>query len=104
MEAITPMAQSISTYGLYAIVAILSVVVVYLFKQQMALEKELRTTVKQNADETTKLLTQNASEQAKLLSQTTDALKANTQAFQEFQNTLQDLKMTIQLLMERKRP
>ena len=45
MEAIQPVAQSISTYGLYAIIAILCVVVVYLYKEVGDLEKEVRATL-----------------------------------------------------------
>lgn len=90
METITPVAQSLSTYGLYAIVAILAIVVVYLYKRVSDLEKELRTTIQTNA-----------SESSKLIIQTTEALKDNARAFTEFQTTLSELKTAIQFAMEK---
>ena len=101
MEAVTPMAEALSTYGLYAIVAVLAVVVVFLYKRVADLEKELRTTIQANANESSKQLTQNASETAKLLAQTTEVLKDNTRAFIEFQSTLAELKTTLQVAMEK---
>lgn len=97
MEAVTPMAQAISTYGLYAIVAVLAVVVVFLYKRVAELEKELRCVIQQNAKESS----EKASENATLLAQTTEALKDNAKAFSDFQATLAELKTTIQVVMER---
>lgn len=94
MEAIEPVAQSISTYGLYAIIAILCVVVVYLFKKTGDLEKEIRTLLAAKATD--------AAEMAKANAQMIEVLKDNTAAFNNFQATLSEIKTTIQLSMERK--
>lgn len=94
MEAIEPIAQSISTYGLYAIIAILCVVVVYLFKKTGDLEKEIRTLLAAKAND--------AAEMAKMSTQMLEVLKDNTTAFNNFQTTLSEVKTTIQLSMERK--
>ena len=50
MEAIQPVAQSISTYGLYAIIAILCVVAVYLYRQGNEIEKEIHKILKERAE------------------------------------------------------
>ena len=92
MTEITEGAQTLSTFGLYAIVAVLASVVIFLYKRVADLEKELRTT-----------LAQTASESSKMLAQTTEALKDNTTAFINFQTTLSELKSTVQLAMERLR-
>ena len=94
MEAIEPVAQSISTYGLYAIIAILCVVVVYLFKKTGDLEKEIRNLLAAKAAD--------AAEMAKANAQMIEVLKDNTAAFNNFQTTLSEIKTTIQLSMERK--
>lgn len=94
MEAIEPVAQSISTYGLYAIIAILCFVVVYLYKRVGDLEKEIRTLLAAKATD--------AAEIAKTSTQMMEVLKDNTAAFNNFQNTLSEIKTTIQLSMERK--
>ena len=94
VEAIEPVAQSISTYGLYAIIAILCVVVVYLFKKTGDLEKEIRTLLAAKATD--------AAEMAKANAQMIEVLKDNTAAFNNFQATLSEIKTTIQLSMERK--
>lgn len=94
MEAIEPVAQSISTYGLYAIIAILCVVVVYLYKRIGDLEKEIRTLLASKATD--------AAEMAKANAQMIEVLKDNTAAFNNFQTTLSEIKTTIQLSMERK--
>lgn len=97
MDTVAPLAQSISTYGLYAIIAVLCVVVVYLFRRQNALEKEMRDTIRSNAEEGKSY----ASEVARLMSQTTDALKDNTKAFNDVQTALADMRTALQLAMER---
>ena len=94
MEAIEPVAQSISTYGLYAIIAILCVVVVYLYKRIGDLEKEIRTLLASKATD--------AAEMAKANAQMIEVLKDNTAAFNNFQTTLSEIKTTIQLSIERK--
>lgn len=94
MEAIEPVAQSISTYGLYAIIAILCIVVVYLFKKTGELEKEIRSLLAAKAAD--------AAELAKAQTQMLEVLKDNTAAFNNFQTTLSEIKTTIQLSMERK--
>ena len=103
MEAIQPVAQSISTYGLYAIIAILCVVVVYLYKRIGDLEKEVRSMLDAKAEERAKHATENANhaaELAKSQAQMLEGLKDNTAAFNNFQTTLSEIKTTIQLLME----
>lgn len=97
MTDIVSGAGSLSTYGLYFIVAVLAAVVVFLYKRVSDLEKELRENLKTNADVTSRA----AAETAKLLAETTEALKDNTTAFNGFQTTLADLKTTVQLAMER---
>lgn len=94
MDAIEPVAQSISTYGLYAIIAILCFVVVYLYKRIGDLEKEIRSLLATKATD--------AAELAKAQTQMLEVLKDNTAAFNNFQNTLSEFKTTIQLSMERK--
>jgi len=98
MEAIEPVAQSISTYGLYAIIAILCVVVVYLYKRVGDLEKEVRTTLDAKATENAN----HAAELARSQTQMLEVLKDNTKAFNDFQAVLTELKTTIQFSMERK--
>lgn len=90
MQEISEGAQALSTYGLYTIVAVLAVVVVFLYKRVVDLEKELRTTLSSTASET-----------SKLLAQTNEALKDNTKAFCDFQVALMELKTTVQLALER---
>ena len=105
MDAIQPVAQSISTYGLYAIIAILCVVVVYLFKKTGELEKEVRSMLDAKAEDREKHATENANHAAELArsqAQMLEVLKDNTAAFNNFQTTLSEIKTTIQLLMERK--
>lgn len=101
MNDIAQGAQTLSTYGLYAVSIALVSVVIYLYKKVGELEKELRTTIKTNADESTKLHVQMASENSKLLAQTSEALKDNTKAFLDFQEALNSLRVTVQLLLER---
>ena len=98
MEAVQPLAQSISTYGLYAIIAILCIVVVYLFKKVSLLEREVRATLDEKAKENASHAVELAKSQAQML----EVLKDNTNAFNNFQTTLSEIKTTIQLLMERK--
>lgn len=98
MEAIEPVAQSISTYGLYAIIAILCIVVVYLYKRVGDLEKEIRTMLSAKAAENSN----QAAEMARTSTQMLEVLKDNTAAFNNFQTTLSEIKTTIQLSMERK--
>ncbi len=97
MNEISQGAQALSTYGLYTIVAVLAIIVVYLYKRVSDLEKELRNTIVSNSSEITK----NAVETARLLEQTNDALKDNTAAFNNFQHTLSDLKGALGVAMER---
>lgn len=94
MEAVEPVAQSISTYGLYSIIAILCFVVVYLYKRICDLEKEIRSLLATRATD--------AAELAKAQTQMLEVLKDNTAAFNNFQNTLSEFKTTIQISMERK--
>lgn len=101
MNDIITGAQTFSTYGLYAVSVALVAVVIFLYKKVNELEKELRTTIKTNADESTKLHVQMASENSKLLAQTSEALKDNTKAFLDFQEALNSLRVTVQLLLER---
>lgn len=97
METITPVAGALSTYGLYAICAILLVAIIYLFKMQKELESTLRENLKKYAEDNAKY----ASENARLLEKTTEAFKDNAQAFNDFQNALSELKQTVQLALER---
>lgn len=94
METIEPVAHSISTYGLYAIIAILCFVVVYLYKRVGDLEKEIRNLLATKAAD--------AAEMAKANTQMIEVLKDNTAAFNNFQTTLSEIKTTIQMSMDRK--
>ncbi|MBQ9243012.1 MAG: hypothetical protein IJ165_07270 [Proteobacteria bacterium] len=94
METIEPVAHSISTYGLYAIIAILCFVVVYLYKRVGDLEKEIRNLLAAKAAD--------AAEMAKANAQMIEVLKDNTAAFNNFQTTLSEIKTTIQMSMDRK--
>ena len=94
METIEPVAHSISTYGLYAIIAILCFVVVYLYKRVGDLEKEIRNLLAAKAAD--------AGEMAKANAQMIEVLKDNTAAFNNFQTTLSEIKTTIQMSMDRK--
>lgn len=94
METIEPVAHSISTYGLYAIIAILCFVVVYLYKRVGDLEKEIRNLLASKAAD--------AAEMAKANAQMIEVLKDNTAAFNNFQTTLSEIKTTIQMSMDRK--
>lgn len=94
METIEPVAHSISTYGLYAIIAILCFVVVYLYKRVGDLEKEIRNLLAAKATD--------AAEMAKANTQMIEVLKDNTAAFNNFQTTLSEIKTTIQMSMDRK--
>ncbi len=94
METIEPVAHSISTYGLYAIIAILCFVVVYLYKRVGDLEKEIRNLLAAKAAD--------AAEMAKANTQMIEVLKDNTAAFNNFQTTLSEIKTTIQMSMDRK--
>lgn len=101
MNDIITGAQTFSTYGLYAVSVALVAVVIFLYKKVNELEKELRTTIKQNADDNNKIHVQMASENARLIAQTSEALKDNTKAFIDFQEALNSLKVTVQMLLER---
>ena len=59
METVAPLAGTISTYGLYAIVAFLVVAVVYLYKQQGSLQKDVRTLLETTLNETKIALNEN---------------------------------------------
>lgn len=98
MEAVQPVAQSISTYGLYAIIAILCVVAVYLYRQGNEIEKEIHKILKERAEESNKALI----ETTHVISQNTEAFKLHTQAFKELQDVVLELKTTIQIMKERK--
>lgn len=101
MNEIAQGAQTLSTYGLYAISVALVAVVIYLYKKVSDLEKELRTTIKQYADEATKQQVATATEMARLITQTNKTLNDNSEAFTSFQETLNDLRMTVQLVLEK---
>lgn len=60
METVAPLAGTISTYGLYAIVAVLIIAVVYLFKQQNALEKEVREMLQTTINQNNQVLSENS--------------------------------------------
>lgn len=59
METVAPLAGTISTYGLYAIVAVLTVAVVYLYKLHGALEKEFREMLKTTIGENKQVIAEN---------------------------------------------
>lgn len=101
MNEIAQGAQTLSTYGLYAISVALVAVVIYLYKKVSDLEKELRTTIKQYADDATKQQVTTATEMARLITQTNETLNDNSKAFNSFQETLNDLRMTVQLVLEK---
>ena len=60
METVAPLAGTISAYGLYAIVAFLVVAVVYLYKQQGSLQKDVRTLLETTLNETKIALNENS--------------------------------------------
>ena len=90
MEQITPVAGALSTYGLYAICAMLLIAVIYLFKQQREMEEEMREKLLDYAAKT-----------SQTLERSIETIKANTETIKEFQNTLSELKQTVQLSAER---
>lgn len=68
METVAPLAGTLSNYGLYAIVALLVVAVVYLFKRQSALEKEIRD-----------LLTSTINENSRVIGEATKIIEAQSE-------------------------
>ncbi len=97
MENIAPVAGTLSTYGLYAVCAILLIAVVYLFKQQRELEKELRDNIGKYAEENAKY----AAENAKLLIQNTEAMNKCAELISGLQSAVSELKYAIQVMTER---
>ncbi len=78
MDAVAPAAQTLSTYGLYAITTALVIVVIYLYKRQIEIEKEFRAHLEKNAQN----FADNTAEMAKLVLQTTNVISKNTRVLQ----------------------
>lgn len=86
VEAITQGAGALSTFGLYAICAALSVVCVHFYRRLNALEAEFRTSL---VSQTEKMTTANE-ELRELANKTQEVIKANTAAFEEVSRVLKE--------------
>ena len=80
MEVITQGAGALSTYGLYAVCAVLALVVVHLYRKVDRIQEELKGAMIRHSESETK----NADELRELVKQTQEIIKANTAAFEEF--------------------
>ena len=81
---ITATAAALSTYGLYAIVAVLLVVVLHLYREQSRLEDEMRKVLTCDGKDTAKLL----AEATISIQQSAEALRQNSEAFSRFSETM----------------
>lgn len=88
MEAVETLAQSLSTYGLYTIIAILCFVIVHLYRRVNALEKEVRDAISKSASEAKTV----ATETAKLLSQTLQTIETNTKSLDSIQTLITEIR------------
>ena len=84
MEAVQAAAM-LSQYGLYAIVAMLCLVTVHLYKKHGDLEAEMRT-----------ILTANAKDTAKLLVEATEAIKQSNMAIREINGVVLQMKVLME--------
>lgn len=78
MEPVTTLATTLSTTGLWAIIAILCVAVMYLFKEIGSLNKEMRqlqTTFYNKLEDTTERVTKAMDDNSKALSELRETLK-----------------------------
>lgn len=71
------MAQILQDYGPWGLMALLCLVVIHLYKQQIALAKEMRTTIEKYAADTAGLHAQTLEE----LRRSRECVERNTEAF-----------------------
>lgn len=81
---VTTTAAALSTYGLYAVVAILLLVVMHLYREQSRLEDEMRKVLSCDGKDTAKLL----AEATISIQQSAEALRQNSEAFLRFSETM----------------
>ena len=73
-------AAAISTFGIYAIMVVLGLVVVHLYKRVNSLEDKLREAIEKSAEERGKEL----AKWQETTAQTQEVIKANTKALERF--------------------
>ncbi len=83
-------AQTLSQYGLYAIVAALTVAVVYLYKRTVSLEKEMRTT-----------LIDMHKTQSEMIAQARETISKNTEAIDDMRAIIQTTAHTFDVMSGR---
>lgn len=83
MDNLVPQAAAISTYGLYAIIVILSGVIAHLYKKVSMLEKEMREQLRQAQLDLNAHDEQNRRELAALVTQSNAVTERNTAALNE---------------------
>jgi hypothetical protein len=86
VEVIHGGANALSTFGLYAIVAALVVVIVHLYRRVNHLEEKLMEAVKESAEERGKEL----AKWQETTAQTQEVIKANTKALERFLAALEN--------------
>lgn len=86
---VTSTAAALSTYGLYAIVAILLMAVMHLYKEHNRLVEEIRNTSKDDNKEL-----------AKLLAESNEVIKRNTQAMESLEAVSRQMTDTTRQLSE----
>lgn len=95
-------AQGLSQYGLYAIVSVLATVIIYLYKRTVAMEKDIKETMK---EQSTALLELNKTQATMIaeakhtidectetIAKVNGVLENNTRALQSITETLSSLK------------
>ena len=90
-EMISSGAGALSTFGLYAIVAALVVVIVHLYRRVNHLEEKLREAVENSGEKLRQVIEKAAEDRTKELAkwqeyaaQTQEVIKANTRALERF--------------------
>ena len=77
MSEVSTLAAGLSTYGIYTIIAVLIFAIMYLFKAVKALHVEMQ-----------QILLESVKEQAVLTAKCTQALEANTRAFEKLETII----------------
>lgn len=86
---LTSTAAALSTYGLYAIVAVLMLAVMHLYKEHNRLVDEIRKNMRDDNKEI-----------SKLLAESNEVIKRNTQAMESFETASRQMSDTTRQLSE----
>lgn len=83
-------AHVLSTFGLYTVITVLCLVIIYLYKRISDLERELRASMTRHLEDTTRLL-----------AMASDAIAHSNETMSKFGESLADLRTAVNLAVEK---